>query len=249
MSKIINSHQQLKVKLNFCDWPAQIKIYSLHFREISGNNQLSVYCEFCSKIVLTFTRWNWGASKIHMKPKLALAFLSSHRAEVALPHVSFALKKNRHLLLSYSRVLRNRGDQPIHILKAWTHFPWDQCMVCLCTFIYQKKNYIYIYIHLQIYGIFTYIIVNTYMQNTMDPRSLQKGQPPPKIGDERTSDSAMKKNYTSDWAWAGWFQYGSAHQKIQVLVHWTPLKFNIAPKNRQSQKETHLPTIIFQGLC
>ena len=29
----------------------------------------------------------------------------------------------------------------------------------------------------------------------------------------------------------------------------TPLKFNIAPKNRQSQKETHLPTIIFQGLC
>ena len=30
---------------------------------------------------------------------------------------------------------------------------------------------------------------------------------------------------------------------------YTPLKFNIAPKNRQSQKETHLPTIIFQGLC
>ena len=29
----------------------------------------------------------------------------------------------------------------------------------------------------------------------------------------------------------------------------TPLKFNIAPENRQSQKETHLPTIIFQGLC
>ena len=29
----------------------------------------------------------------------------------------------------------------------------------------------------------------------------------------------------------------------------TPRKFNIAPKNRQSQKETHLPTIIFQGLC
>ena len=29
----------------------------------------------------------------------------------------------------------------------------------------------------------------------------------------------------------------------------TPLKFNIAPKIRQSQKETHLPTIIFQGLC
>ena len=30
---------------------------------------------------------------------------------------------------------------------------------------------------------------------------------------------------------------------------YTPRKFNIAPKNRQSQKETHLPTIIFQSLC
>ena len=29
----------------------------------------------------------------------------------------------------------------------------------------------------------------------------------------------------------------------------TPRKFNIAPKNRQSQKETSIPTIIFQGLC
>ena len=29
----------------------------------------------------------------------------------------------------------------------------------------------------------------------------------------------------------------------------TPLKFHIAPKNSQSQKETHLLTIIFQGLC
>ena len=28
----------------------------------------------------------------------------------------------------------------------------------------------------------------------------------------------------------------------------TPLKFDIVPKNRQSQKETHLPNIIFQGL-
>ena len=29
----------------------------------------------------------------------------------------------------------------------------------------------------------------------------------------------------------------------------TPRKFNIDPENRPSQKETHLPTIIFQGLC
>ena len=28
-----------------------------------------------------------------------------------------------------------------------------------------------------------------------------------------------------------------------------PPKFNIAPENRESQKETHLPTIHFQGLC
>ena len=34
-----------------------------------------------------------------------------------------------------------------------------------------------------------------------------------------------------------------------LWVEGTPLKFNIAPKNRQSQKETHPPTIIFQGLC
>ena len=31
------------------------------------------------------------------------------------------------------------------------------------------------------------------------------------------------------------------------MVSHTPLKFNIAPENRQSKKETHLPTIIFQG--
>ena len=28
-----------------------------------------------------------------------------------------------------------------------------------------------------------------------------------------------------------------------------PPKFNIAPENRESQKETHVPTIHFQGLC
>ena len=31
--------------------------------------------------------------------------------------------------------------------------------------------------------------------------------------------------------------------------HSTPQKFNIAPKNRQCQKETSLPIINFQGLC
>ena len=36
---------------------------------------------------------------------------------------------------------------------------------------------------------------------------------------------------------------------ISGYIHYTPLKFNIAPKIRESQKETHLPTIIFQGLC
>ena len=33
---------------------------------------------------------------------------------------------------------------------------------------------------------------------------------------------------------------------FSCLEH-TPQRFNIAPKNRQFQKETHLPTIIFQG--
>ena len=29
----------------------------------------------------------------------------------------------------------------------------------------------------------------------------------------------------------------------------TPWKFNIAPENKPSQKDSSLPTIIFQGLC
>ena len=29
----------------------------------------------------------------------------------------------------------------------------------------------------------------------------------------------------------------------------TPWKFSIAPENRPSQKDSRLPTIIFQGLC
>ena len=33
-----------------------------------------------------------------------------------------------------------------------------------------------------------------------------------------------------------------------VLMHTLP-KFNIAPENKESQKETHLPTIHFQRLC
>ena len=33
------------------------------------------------------------------------------------------------------------------------------------------------------------------------------------------------------------------------LEHDTPPKFDIARENRESQKETHLPTIHFQGLC
>ena len=40
-------------------------------------------------------------------------------------------------------------------------------------------------------------------------------------------------------------EIGDSYEKPIIF---TPLKFNIAPENRQSQKETHLPTIIFQGL-
>ena len=35
--------------------------------------------------------------------------------------------------------------------------------------------------------------------------------------------------------------------KLKFYLHY-PAKFNIAPENRPSQKETHLPTIHFQGL-
>ena len=34
---------------------------------------------------------------------------------------------------------------------------------------------------------------------------------------------------------------------LSVTLECTPLKLNIAPTNRHSQKETHLPTIMFQG--
>ena len=36
---------------------------------------------------------------------------------------------------------------------------------------------------------------------------------------------------------------------VGIAIIYTPRKFNMAAKNRQSQKETHLPTIIFPGLC
>ena len=39
-------------------------------------------------------------------------------------------------------------------------------------------------------------------------------------------------------------------QKMSLFKKsFTPWKFNIAPENIQSQKESSLPTIIFQGLC
>ena len=41
---------------------------------------------------------------------------------------------------------------------------------------------------------------------------------------------------------------GSPHH-VAGAFFYTPPKFNIAPENRPSQKETHLPTIHFQGLC
>lgn len=167
------------------------------------------------KIVLTFTL-KLGHIKNPCEAQVGIGILKFSPSRGCIASCFLRIEKSRHLLLSYSRVLRNRGDQPIHILKAWTHFPWDQCMVCLHSFT-RKKLYIYIYIHLQIYGIFTYIIVNTYMQNTMDPRSLQKGQPPPKIGDERTSDSAMKKNYTSDWAWLDDFNMVQLTKRFRYL--------------------------------
>ena len=44
---------------------------------------------------------------------------------------------------------------------------------------------------------------------------------------------------------------GPDTQCMVYLPTWkvTLPKFNIAPENRPSQKETSLPTIIFQGLC
>ena len=50
------------------------------------------------------------------------------------------------------------------------------------------------------------------------------------------------QNGLSFWGFLG-------DQELSSYMGITPRKFNIAPKNRQSQKETHLPTIIFQGLC
>ena len=53
------------------------------------------------------------------------------------------------------------------------------------------------------------------------------------IGSQHLFDS------TSAW-------FNSKSIKLDIVPS---LKFNVAPENRQSQKETHLPTIIFQRLC
>ena len=37
--------------------------------------------------------------------------------------------------------------------------------------------------------------------------------------------------------------------QVIIQVRATPWKFNIAPENIPSQKESNLPTVIFQGLC
>ena len=52
---------------------------------------------------------------------------------------------------------------------------------------------------------------------------------------------------TSPHLWWGFVSKKKAVSQRPRLFQSTPLKFNIAPKNRQSQKETDLPTIIFQG--
>ena len=55
--------------------------------------------------------------------------------------------------------------------------------------------------------------------------------------------------------WKIWVKMGIFHltgvksTKTFELPPPTPLKFNIAPGNGESQKETHLPTIIFQVPC
>ena len=78
-------------------------------------------------------------------------------------------------------------------------------------------------------------------------------------GDHRTSELPNHQRYvctTKNILHAVFFQKPtSGHPKflearqIYPDTQCTPLKFNIAPKNRPSQKETHLPTTIFQGLC
>ena len=69
---------------------------------------------------------------------------------------------------------------------------------------------------------------------------------------ETTSTFNKKKAIDKPWPKvAGMSDSGTAVFSVWCFVGGilTPRKFNIAPKNRQSQKETHLPTIIFQGLC
>ena len=83
------------------------------------------------------------------------------------------------------------------------------------------------------------------------------------------SDSLFTGFCFNYFRWLAWFlpSTGNEHRPVDLAylrrthlrktgpTHFycflaiTPWKFNIAPKNRQSQKETHLPTLIFQGLC
>ena len=59
---------------------------------------------------------------------------------------------------------------------------------------------------------------------------------------EAAEEAALRPGRAATALRCGW----SAYYGVQSI---TPPKFNIAPENRESQKETHLPTIHFQGLC
>ena len=66
------------------------------------------------------------------------------------------------------------------------------------------------------------------------------------IGSPKLSRKKKSKSLQQN---LGVFTWTPLISQGKLLWFSTPLKFNIAPKNRQSHKETHLPTIIFQGLC
>ena len=63
-----------------------------------------------------------------------------------------------------------------------------------------------------------------------------------------SADVLVVKRQTQDATPLGPLQRDSP-KKACHHVWYTPREFNIAPENRPSQKESSLPTIIFQGLC
>ena len=83
--------------------------------------------------------------------------------------------------------------------------------------------------------------------------SVSKRKNPPKSPQNKYLHFNQKKHVSNSNKKRTNYQVPTEHVDISKMLRLfqnsnsTPPKFNIAPENRESQKETHLPTIHFQG--